>query len=134
MPAVVSGQLGYRGQQAIGAQPVHQGEIGVSDLGGVDVGDVGDVDDVEQAVPVQAGRDTVGQVFRHTLRCEFRSCLFDDGLVITTQPLRHARCQCLDHGRESVDLGADGQGLRTVVEQPASGTVDQPTGVQRQPV
>lgn len=55
MLVVVLGQLGYCGQQVIGVQLVYQGEIGVSDFGGVDVGDVGDVDDVEQVVLVQVG-------------------------------------------------------------------------------
>ena len=35
---------------------------------------------------------------------------------------------------ESVDLGADGQRLRPVVEQPASGAVDEPAQVQRHAV
>ena len=126
MPAISAHESGHRGQQAVGAEAVHQREVGVGHLGRVAVDDVGDVDHVEQAVLVQPGRDHVGQILRDALRTEFMGFLFDDGFIVAAQPLRHPRCQHADLLGEAVDLGAHRQRLRTVIEQPTSGTVDKP--------
>ena len=74
------------------------------------------------------------QVLGRAVRTELAGLLVDDGVVVAAQPLRHPRRQRRDLRREPVDLGADRQRLRTVVEQPAPRSVDEPAQVQRHPV
>ena len=62
MPPVSARKLGYRGEQTVGTEPVHQREVGVGHFGRFTVLDVGDVDDVEQAVPVQPGGHHVAEI------------------------------------------------------------------------
>ena len=80
MPAVVARQPGHRGQQAVGAEVVHQREVGVGHLGRVAVDDVGDVDDVEQAVLVQArSRPCTPGLAGTPCERELAGFLLDDG-------------------------------------------------------
>ena len=82
VPAVVAGQAGYRGEKSVGAEVVHQREVGVGDFGGITLGDVGDVDDVEQAVEVETAGDAVREVLRCAGGGELGGLFGDDRAVV----------------------------------------------------